>query len=141
MKRVDESAPRPPAETAVRRRAALATGGGVLAAAWLTGCGPEGGGDNGKAPPARTGTTAPTRSPSPSFSPVAPDWPALAGSLHGNLVRPQDAAYATDRRLYNTRFDALRPAVAATQALTAGGATAGGATAVAATAVAATQAL
>ncbi|MFG1810999.1 FAD-binding oxidoreductase [Streptomyces sp. NPDC049040] len=100
----------------MRRRTALKASGGVLAAGWLTGCGPAGGdGGDGKAPPPHTATatTTATRSPSPSFSPVAPDWSALGTSLHGGLVRPQDAAYATDRRLHNTRFDGLRPAAIA----------------------------
>ncbi len=123
MKHVDESAPRPLAEsvprpadtTRARRRTALKAGGGALAAAWLTGCGPAGGdsGADGKASPPSTGTGAPSRTPSPSFSPVAADWPKLAAALHGSLVRPQDAAYGTDRRLYNTRFDNLRPAAIA----------------------------
>jgi FAD/FMN-containing dehydrogenase len=97
----------------VQRRAALRAGGGVLASAWLTGCGPGGGGDDKPAPtraagPTVTGTA--TRSPAATPSPVKPDWSALGSSLHGSLVRPQDSAYATDRRLYNTRFDGLRPA-------------------------------
>ncbi|WP_327289570.1 FAD-binding oxidoreductase [Streptomyces sp. NBC_01198] len=114
MKRVDESASRPTSPSRIRRRTALTAGGGALAAAWLTGCGP-GGGDsgNGKAAPPRTTTAAATRTPTPGFSPVAADWPALGSALTGHLVRPQDAAYATDRRLYNTRFDTLRPAAIA----------------------------
>ncbi|SHN13637.1 FAD-binding oxidoreductase [Actinacidiphila paucisporea] len=114
---MDVPAPRPLSPTRVRRRTALTAGGGALAAAWLTGCGPGGGGGNsggdGKAPSPRTATAAPSRTPDPAFSPVAPDWRALGAALHGRLVRPQDAAYATDRRLYNTRFDHLRPAAIA----------------------------
>ncbi|CAG6392434.1 FAD-binding oxidoreductase [Streptomyces cocklensis] len=117
MKHVNESsAPQAQASAPIRRRTALTAGGGALAATWLTGCGPAGGdsGGDGKAPPPRTTTAAPaTRTPSPGFSPVAADWPALGSALHGRLVRPKDAAYATDRRLYNTRFDHLRPAAIA----------------------------
>ncbi|MGK5632719.1 FAD-binding oxidoreductase, partial [Streptomyces sp. URMC 123] len=51
---------------------------------------------------------APARRP-----PSGPDWPALAASLDGGLVRPDDADYAAARRLYNTRFDHLRPAAVA----------------------------
>lgn len=110
--------PRPAVLRGVRRRIALAAGGGALAAAWLTGCGPAndgadgaGGSADGKgggtpgSPPA-----AASRTPAPRTSPTAADWSALAKDLHGTLVRPQDAGYATDRRLYNTRFDGLRPA-------------------------------
>lgn len=38
------------------------------------------------------------------------DWNALARDLSGHLVRPGDAAYATGRRLFDPRFDSLRPA-------------------------------
>jgi FAD/FMN-containing dehydrogenase len=41
---------------------------------------------------------------------AAPDWGALARGLDGRLVRPGDADYASARRLYNTRFDGVRPA-------------------------------
>jgi FAD/FMN-containing dehydrogenase len=95
----------------VERRTALMAGGGALAATLLAGC-DGGGGDDAKAPAAgatSATTAAPTASP-PTPSPVRPDWTALAKSLDGSLVRPQDAAYAVDHRLYNTRFDDLRPA-------------------------------
>ena len=41
------------------------------------------------------------------------DWTALGKTLHGDLVRPGDADYTAARRLYNTRFDHLRPAAVA----------------------------
>ncbi|MDT0447845.1 FAD-binding oxidoreductase [Streptomyces sp. DSM 40473] len=41
------------------------------------------------------------------------DWTALGKSLTGGLVRPDDADYTAARQLYNTRFDALRPAAIA----------------------------
>jgi FAD/FMN-containing dehydrogenase len=44
---------------------------------------------------------------------VKADWPALAASLDGTLVRPQDRTFGTDARLYNTRYDGLRPAAVA----------------------------
>jgi FAD/FMN-containing dehydrogenase len=96
------------------RRTALRAGGGVLAAAWLAGCTDDGsGGGSGSAggknpattPAPRTTTPVPTRT-----SPARADWPALSAALDGDLIRPQDRAYATDHRLYNTRFDDLRPA-------------------------------
>jgi FAD/FMN-containing dehydrogenase len=96
----------------LERRTALKAGGAVLATAWLSGCD----GDDAKnaassssAAPSSTGTAG-SAPPTSTPSPVAPDWPALGSSLHGSLVRPQDSAYAVDHRLYNTRYDDLRPA-------------------------------
>ncbi|MCX5451275.1 FAD-binding oxidoreductase [Streptomyces nigrescens] len=40
-------------------------------------------------------------------------WTALGKSLDGKLVRASDAAYATARRLYNTRYDTLKPSAIA----------------------------
>ncbi len=42
--------------------------------------------------------------------PRAADWTALAGGLAGELIRPHDADYDSARRLYNPRFDQIRPA-------------------------------
>ncbi|MFI0723994.1 FAD-binding oxidoreductase [Streptomyces sp. NPDC021224] len=108
-----------PGSRQLRRRSALAAGG-ALAAAWLSGCGPS---DDGKAS-GSTGTGTPSATPAtttatpatPSASvrpPSAADWSALGSALRGTLVLPKDSAYATDRRLYNTRFDNLRPAAIA----------------------------
>jgi FAD/FMN-containing dehydrogenase len=97
---------------AVERRAALRTGGVVLAGAWLTACTGKGGGD-AKPPSGTPKGSVPASSPSSSAPPAKADWKALASSLDGDLVRPQDAAYATGHRLYNTRFDGLRPAAIA----------------------------
>ncbi|SFF69534.1 FAD/FMN-containing dehydrogenase [Actinacidiphila alni] len=98
----------------VDRRAALKAGGAVLAGAWLTGCGPDSGGDDSKggasAPPSSGGATPTRTTASATAPPVKADWPALAKSLNGKLVLPTDSAYAADRILYNTRFDGLRPA-------------------------------
>ncbi|MFF8674727.1 FAD-binding oxidoreductase [Streptomyces sp. NPDC015242] len=44
---------------------------------------------------------------------AAADWAALARDLDGPLIRPGDAAWATARQLYNTRFDSLKPAAVA----------------------------
>jgi FAD/FMN-containing dehydrogenase len=49
-------------------------------------------------------TAATTRSPAPA------DWTALARDLSGPLVRPGDAAYTVSKRLFDPRFDSLRPA-------------------------------
>lgn len=42
-----------------------------------------------------------------------PDWAALGRGLDGRLIRPGDTAYGPARRLYNTRFDDLKPAAIA----------------------------
>jgi FAD/FMN-containing dehydrogenase len=119
--------PRTPAPPAIGRRTALAAGASALAAGWLTGCGPAGPAD--PAAPAhptapadsaqgkgggRTTAPGPAASRTPSAAATGPaTLAALAKALRGTLVRPQDAAYAVDRRLYNTRFDGLRPAAVA----------------------------
>jgi FAD/FMN-containing dehydrogenase len=41
---------------------------------------------------------------------AAANWSALARDLDGPLVRPGDADWKAARQLYNTRFDALKPA-------------------------------
>jgi FAD/FMN-containing dehydrogenase len=57
-----------------------------------------------------TPTTVPPTTVTPSTAVPAPaDWEALARTLHGELLRPQDPAYDYARRLYNTRFDGVRP--------------------------------
>ncbi|MBY8880980.1 FAD-binding oxidoreductase [Streptomyces sp. PLK6-54] len=92
----------------------MRAGGVVLAGAWLTACTGKGGGDAKSA--SGTATTPPPSSPTPSRTTAPPekaDWHALSSSLDGDLVVPQDAAYALDHRLYNTRFDHLRPAAIA----------------------------
>ncbi|MCQ4084581.1 FAD-binding oxidoreductase [Streptomyces sp. RB6PN25] len=84
--------------TVLRGSAALATG------AWLTGCA-----STDQQPDApRLTTTAQARTVRPGT-----DWNALARGLHGPLIRPGDARYDIARRLYNTRFDGLRPAAVA----------------------------
>jgi len=45
-----------------------------------------------------------------SSAPAPSDWTALAHDLEGTLVRPGDAAYPVDRRLFDPRFDWQRPA-------------------------------
>ncbi|WP_343241901.1 FAD-binding protein, partial [Streptomyces sp. SID13588] len=58
-----------------------------------------------------TTSTRPSRAPAPASA--AANWTALARGLDGKLVRPSDATYKTARQLYNTRFDALKPAAVA----------------------------
>ncbi|MFI6704304.1 FAD-binding oxidoreductase [Streptomyces sp. NPDC050509] len=78
-----------------------------------TGSGTESGtGDSGKAP-GRGPEPSPSRSTSVAATAAGPSWAALARGLDGDLVRPGDAAYATARQLYNTRYDDLKPAAVA----------------------------
>lgn len=89
----------------------LATGLTTAFAATATSCTPNTPNAPESAPtriPERPGT--PERSPSPT---AAPPWAALGRGLDGLLVQPADAAYATARQLYNTRFDGLKPAAVA----------------------------
>ncbi|MEV6013041.1 FAD-dependent oxidoreductase [Streptomyces sp. NPDC051976] len=105
-----------PLSIPVQRRTALLAGGGVLAAAVLSGCGPNDShadGPSGTAKPPTSGNRPPTGAPTRTAKPVPADWPALARSLDGELLRPQDRGYALHRNLYNTRFDGLRPAALA----------------------------
>ncbi|MFI1973287.1 FAD-binding oxidoreductase [Streptomyces cinnamoneus] len=80
---------------AISRRTLLATGTGLAAtAAW--------------------GTVATTnRATAVARKAGQSDWTALGKGLAGGLVRPGDADYTAARQLYNTRFDALRPAAVA----------------------------
>ncbi|MFG3498554.1 FAD-binding oxidoreductase [Streptomyces sp. NPDC047928] len=89
----------------------LTTGLAMGAAGCSGGVGPE----PGPVPDGTPTPSLPSRSPAaPSRSPAGPPaWDALARGLDGLLVRPGDAAYATARQLYNTRFDGLRPAAVA----------------------------
>ena len=101
--------------TLLTAAAALATAGATSACSGGSGGGSDAGKAGGPAP-AGSGAgaaTAPSRTATASASPGAPSWSALAKGLDGDLVRPDDAAYATARQLYNTRFDNLKPAAVA----------------------------
>ncbi|MFI8999029.1 FAD-binding oxidoreductase [Streptomyces sp. NPDC053542] len=81
----------------MKRRTLLQAGGGLAAttAAWAVAGGTEAGHAATRAAAAKT------------------SWDALRKGLDGQLIRPGDAAYSTARRLYNTRYDTLRPAAVA----------------------------
>lgn len=79
---------------AIGRRTLLATGTGLAAAAAV-------------------GTTVTTGTAAAARKAAKSDWTALGKGLAGGLVRPGDADYTAARRLYNTRFDGLRPAAIA----------------------------
>ncbi|MDI5967690.1 FAD-dependent oxidoreductase [Streptomyces sp. SL13] len=97
------------------RRMVLRAGAGAAAAAVLAGCSPRGATrGTGAAAPVSSSSPVTTASASRSAAPPGPaDWTALGRDLHGTLVRPDDADYATARLLYNTRYDGLRPAALA----------------------------
>ncbi|MFF9286843.1 FAD-binding oxidoreductase [Streptomyces griseosporeus] len=60
------------------------------------------------------GTAASAHPPLKTTAASAPaTWTALARDLDGTLVRPGDADWRSARLLYNTRFDALKPAAVA----------------------------
>ncbi|MQY14692.1 putative FAD-linked oxidoreductase YvdP [Streptomyces sp. RB5] len=79
----------------------------AAAAIPLAGCS---GGDGEPASPKPPRT--PARSPSARPS-GPPDFKALARGLDGRVILPGDADYGRAARLYNTRFDSLRPAAVA----------------------------
>ncbi|MFF0747250.1 FAD-binding oxidoreductase [Streptomyces sp. NPDC004111] len=95
-----------------RRTLLTATATAATAAATATGCRSE----RPAAPPASSPPTPPATKPRPPSPPATRrphDWAALARTLEGTLLRPEDADYASAARLYNTRFDHLRPAALA----------------------------
>ncbi|MEV0495085.1 FAD-binding oxidoreductase [Streptomyces atratus] len=97
------------------RRTLLTAGAATaLATATATSCGGAGTDSSDAAPSAtRTSPASPTSAGSPPATTGKANWPALAKSLDGILVRPEDAAYRTARQLYNTRFDGQKPAAVA----------------------------
>ena len=58
-------------------------------------------------------TTTATTTTHTAKSPTPTTWTALAKSLDGPLVRPGDPTWKTAHRLYNTRFDTLKPTAVA----------------------------
>lgn len=103
----------PNRRTVLTAGAAAVLTGATAAACDDTGSGTPTGGSTPAAPtaaPTATGTSAAPTTTAPS-GPA--DWSALAKSLDGSLVRPDDAAYRTARQLYNTRYDGQKPAAVA----------------------------
>ncbi|WP_199551642.1 FAD-binding oxidoreductase [Streptomyces sp. N35] len=92
------------------RRTAL-IGGAALALSAAAGCTGSGGG--GSSPSPSSSRTPPDGKPSSPPARRAPDWPALAEDLDGELIRPGDADWNSARQLFNTRFDGLKPAAVA----------------------------
>ncbi|MFG2228266.1 FAD-binding oxidoreductase [Streptomyces sp. NPDC048644] len=107
----------------MKRRTLLQTGGGLaVASVAMTGCDSTKG--TAGASPAGSGTAAggagalntstASGSAQAAKSPATKaSWSALSKDLDGTLIRASDAAYATARRLYNTRYDGLKPSAVA----------------------------
>ncbi|MEU9401719.1 FAD-binding oxidoreductase [Streptomyces sp. NPDC048242] len=99
----------------MERRTFISGGAAALAATALGACDaaprPAPGPSSATLP---TATTALTAKGSPGGTrPAAKNWSGLGHDLDGTLVRPGDANWTPARRLYNTRFDGLRPAAVA----------------------------
>src|ERR1700744_261739 len=88
------------ADSSLKRRTflGLAAGGAAVIAA------------PGIASAAVSGTLAPSGLLARSAGPPPADWTALAHDLAGPLVRPGESAYATDKLLFDPRFDGQKPA-------------------------------
>ncbi len=56
-------------------------------------------------------TPSPTTRPSPTIQPMPTeaDWSALARSLQGTLIRPDNSRYPVANQLFNPRFDGILP--------------------------------
>jgi FAD/FMN-containing dehydrogenase len=91
-----DSGPGGPGRRAFLRGAGAATGLAALSSVALSACSRTVG---------QTSAGVPA-----SASASAADWAALARDLSGSLVRPGAPTYATDLRLFDPRFDDLRPA-------------------------------
>ncbi|HUB76977.1 MAG TPA: FAD-binding oxidoreductase, partial [Solirubrobacteraceae bacterium] len=87
-----------------RRELLVSAAFGTLA---LAGCGTSAAPRTAATPPATTPPAPP--SPPAVTPPTAADWRALAGSLTGTLVLPQDGAYASSRLVYQLRFESAMP--------------------------------
>ncbi|GAA2613266.1 FAD-binding oxidoreductase [Streptomyces tubercidicus] len=107
----------------MKRRTLLQAGGGLAAAsaALATGCDNKTGAAGTAATDAAggaggmTGTNAAAAAAGGGTKGGASrsSWTALGKSLDGKLIRASDASYATARRLYNTRYDTLKPSAIA----------------------------
>lgn len=94
----------------MERRTFIAGGTAAVAAVATAACSTsKGNAASASGDQSATGITALTATAGSSPA----DWAALARDLDGTLVRPGDASWTTARRLYNTRFDTLKPAAVA----------------------------
>lgn len=97
----------------MQRRTFIGSGAAAIAAVATAAC--DGGG-TAKTAQSTLGRSlsASSRTPATSAtSATSANWAALGRGLDGTLVRPGDADWPTARKLYNTRFDSLKPAAVA----------------------------
>jgi FAD/FMN-containing dehydrogenase len=88
----------------MERRTFIAGGTAAVAAVATAACRVTDGG---------AGASASETSLTTTSAVAAANWAALARDLDGPLIRPGDASWSAARQLYNTRFDALKPAAVA----------------------------
>ncbi|MEU1178015.1 FAD-binding oxidoreductase [Streptomyces sp. NPDC005820] len=94
----------------MERRTFIAGGAAAVAAVTTAACSTSKGSDtSASGDDSATGLTSLTT----TAGSTPANWAALARDLDGTLVRPGDASWTTARRLYNTRFDNLKPAAVA----------------------------
>ncbi|MGW1373996.1 FAD-binding oxidoreductase [Streptomyces sp. NPDC002446] len=100
----------------MKRRTLLQAGTGLAATSvvWATGCDTKtAGAAAGSATSANGAAAGAARTQTAGARAGQASWTALGKSLDGQLIRASDAAYATARRLYNTRYDTLKPSAIA----------------------------
>ncbi|GAA1419810.1 FAD-binding oxidoreductase [Streptomyces thermospinosisporus] len=96
----------------MERRTFIAAGTATLLTA-CTGSGKGNGSTSTAGSTATAQTTTRNQTATPRRTPRPADWTALARDLDGPLIRPGDATWPTAHRLYNTRFDPLKPSAVA----------------------------
>ncbi|TPQ17030.1 FAD-binding oxidoreductase [Streptomyces sporangiiformans] len=92
----------------MRRRSFVGAGAAALTAAATAACS-----GNGLEPQSAKGADTAGAQITKTRTPAAADLAALAKDLDGGLVRPGDGEWAAAHRLYNTRFDSLKPSAVA----------------------------
>jgi FAD/FMN-containing dehydrogenase len=98
-----DTGPGAPGRRAFLRGAGAVTGLAALSSVTLSACSRTASRPGNAAATASTGARA-------SASASAADWAALAKDLSGPLVRPGASSYLDDLRLFDPRFDGIRPA-------------------------------
>lgn len=95
----------------MERRTFIGGGAAALTALATTAC--NGNGNTGSATDTGADTATRTQSAATSKSAAPANWTALARDLDGTLIRPGETDWKSAHQLYNTRFDALKPAAVA----------------------------
>jgi FAD/FMN-containing dehydrogenase len=94
----------------MERRTFIGGGAAAIAAMATTACS---GGKGGTATAPMNASSSSDTALRTTSAAAAANWTALARDLDGTLVRPGDATWAAAHQLYNTHFDALKPAAVA----------------------------